>query len=210
MMTFADRHEAGKLLAASLTEYATNTIVFALPRGGVAIGGPVAQELNAPLGLVVARKIGHPSDPEYAVGAVTEIAPAVWNEHERANLDDTWATQAEAAGRAEVKRRQKIYLAGHRPVSAGGKTAIIVDDGIATGLTMQAAIHEVRQQKPARIVVAAPVASEEAVDILLEEADKVIILDKPQNFLGAVGSHYEEFPQLTDDDVIDILDRFEA
>lgn len=210
-MTFVDRHEAGKQLAASLAKYAApDVVLFALPRGGVEIGSQVAQEINVPLGLIVARKIGHPSDPEYAVGAVTETTPAIWNEHERAELDDTWALQAEAAGRAEAKRRHETYLSGHPPISAKGKTAILVDDGIATGLTMQAALREVQQQKPTRTIVAAPVASEEAVDTLIEEADEVVVLDNPQNFLGAVGSHYEEFPQLTDDDVINLLDRFGA
>jgi len=210
MTTFTDRTEAGKLLAAELNKYRSEAIVFALPRGGVATAAEVALELDAPLGLIIARKIGHPFDPEYAVGAVTETGPTVWNEAERASLDDTWAKQAEAQERAESKRQRELYLRGRKAISAKGKTAIIVDDGIATSLTMRAAVQEAKKQNPKQIVVAAPVAPQESLNALTEDADKIVVLDKPEDFLGAIAAHYEDFPQLTDDEVIDLLERFEA
>jgi len=198
------------MLAETLEKYRRAAVVFALPRGGVETAAEVALGLDAPLGLIIARKIGHPSSPEYAVGAVTETGPAVWNEAERASLDDTWAKQAEAAERSEAKRRRELYLQGRKPVSAKGKTAIIVDDGIATGLTMQAAVQEVKKQNPKQIIVAVPVAPQDSIDTLMEDADEIIVLDNPADFRGAVAAHYENFPQLNDDGVIDLLERFEA
>lgn len=210
IMTFADRSDAGKLLAGRLEKYRSEAVIFALPRGGVETAAEIALALDAPLGLVIARKIGHPSAPEYAVGAVTETGPAVWNEAERASLDDTWAQQAEAAERSEAKRRRELYLQGRQPVSAANKTAIVVDDGIATGLTMQAAMQELKKQEPKQIIVAVPVAPQDSIDLLMEDANEIVVLDNPEDFLGAVAAHYENFPQLNDDEVIDILERFEA
>lgn len=210
MGIFVDRAEAGKLLAVRLKGYAEGAVVFALPRGGVETAAEVALTLDTPLGLIITRKIGHPSSPEYAVGAVTETGPVVWNEAERESLDDAWAEQAEATERAEAERRRKLYLAGREPVSAEGKIAIIVDDGIATGLTMLAAIQEVRIQSPQQIIVAVPVAPQDSIDILMESADEVIVLDNPESFSGAVAAHYEDFPQLSDEGVIDLLERFEV
>jgi len=204
---FTDRREAGLELAGKLKRYQGKAVVLALPRGGVETAVEVAAELDAPLGLVIARKVGHPGNPEYAVAAVTENGPPIWNEAEFDSLGAVWRQQAETEQRAEAKRRRLEYLADRKPVPLKGKTAILVDDGIATGLTMQAAIAEVRIQKPAKIVVAVPVAPRDSVEELAAQVDEVIVLIEPRDFLGAVGSHYENFPQLTDDDVLALLDE---
>ena len=209
MVTFADRAEAGKLLAAELKKYRDDAVVYALPRGGVETGAQIAQALDVPMDLLIARKIGHPFDPEYAIGAVTEKGPAVWNEDEHKRMNDTWAAQAEDTERTEAKRRRQRYMGGRKALAATGKTAIIVDDGIATGLTMQAAVREVKKQRPKQIMIATPVADERAVNTLLEEVDSVVMLENPETFLGAIGPYYRSFPQLSDEDVIDILERFE-
>ena len=210
MQQFTDRRHAGRLLGEELRQYRGQSMVFALPRGGVETGVEVARALDAPLGLVIARKIGHPYSPEYAVCAVTETGPLVCSEFERANLDPLWLRQAEMAERMEAARRHKVYLAGRTPVQAEGKVAIVVDDGIATGLTMQAAVAELRAQNPAKLVVAVPVAPRDAVDELLELADEVVVLTGQDGYLGAVGAYYESFPQLSDNEVTALLDEAAA
>jgi putative phosphoribosyl transferase len=203
---FIDRSEAGRELAQRLHRYRRSAVVLALPRGGVETAFEIAHALDAPLDLLIARKIGHPSWPEYAIGAVTETGPAIWNEAEKAALDPAWLKQAEAAERAEAKRRRQRYLAGRQPVPVADKTAIVVDDGIATGLTMQAAIRQLKQRQPRRIIVAVPVAPPDTVDELLETVDDVVTLVNPNDFRSAVGSHYENFPQLDDADVTRLLE----
>lgn len=205
MREFEDRRAAGHQLAKRLKQYGGTAVVLALPRGGVETAVEVAKKLKAPLDLVIARKIGHPGNPEYAVGAVTETGPVIWNKLERATLDKKWLKEAAKAERAEAKRRRQQYMNGRDPVVLDGKTAILVDDGLATGLTMRAAVSEARKQKPASIIVAVPVGSREAVETLSKKADEVITLIDPDYFFGAVGGHYESFPQLTDEDVIELL-----
>lgn len=209
MKTFADRREAGRKLATELQGYRAHAVVYALPRGGVETAVEVAEALDIPLGVVIARKIGHPADPEYAVCAVTETGPLICNEHERANIDQLWLKQAESKARAEAKRRRKTYTEGRIPVSTRGKVAIIVDDGIATGLTMYAAAAEVQKQGPQKIIVAVPCAPREAVEELRELADNIIVLAEPDEYLGAVGVYYDSFPQLTDEEVLELLDEVE-
>lgn len=204
-MTFADRREAGKLLAKKLWEYRGESVVYALPRGGVEVGVEIAKELAVPLDLIISRKIGHPNEPEFAIGAVAESHPVIWSEPEAFLLDPAWRDKAESDERAEVKRRRKAYFAGRKPVSARGKIAIIADDGIATGLTMLAAINELKNRKPKQIIVAAPVAPPDVVATLRHEVDEVITVDDPRNFRGAIGAHYKSFPQLTDKEVIALL-----
>lgn len=207
MDTFADRREAGRELAERLQQYAGNAVVFALPRGGVETALEVAHELDAPLGLIIARKVGHPMNPEYAACAVTETGPLVCNEAERAALDPLWLKQAEQAEREEAKHRRELYLADRPPVEARDKVAIVVDDGIATGLTMRAAVAELRNQQPDKLVVAVPVAPSEVMSELLELADEVVVLADPDEYLGAISMYYDSFPQLTDDEVTDLMDE---
>jgi putative phosphoribosyl transferase len=207
-MGYANRQAAGQLLADKLKRFAgdDDVIVLALPRGGVVLGAEVAKELEAPLGPVLVRKISHPSSPEYAIGAVVEDEPPVYNKSETAYIHTSWLTQAEASARQLIERRRKLYYSQDLPPpDAAGKTVILVDDGIATGLTMEAAVRAVRNKHPKQIVVAVPVGSAESVVELEDLADEVVVLDKPESFRGAVGSHYAEFEQVDDEEVKELL-----
>lgn len=203
---FRDRAEAGKQLARRLVGYAGPTsVVYALPRGGVVLGAAVARVLEAPLEILIARKVGHPSNPEYAVCAVTESGEPVCNPTEVPALDAIWLEAAISRERAEAVRRCERYLHGRLPISAAGKTAILVDDGIATGLTMRAAIREMRAQGAARVVVAVPVIPSDTAVVLAREADDVVAVEIPPFFLGAVGAYYDDFHQVTDEEVLALL-----
>lgn len=203
---FKDRADAGKRLAEALRAYrGTEAIVYALPRGGVVLGRVVADELGLPLDLVIPRKIGHPHDPEYAVCAVTEDGALICNETERRTLDTAWLAGAVETERREAKRRQEVYLAGRPHRAPQGKIAIIVDDGIATGLTIRAALVSLRSSNPAKIVVAVPCSPPEVTRVLKKEADDVIVLTDEEPYLGAVGAYYGEFPQVTDEEVMTLL-----
>ncbi len=205
-MRFRDRREAGQKLAQALARYrGREGIVYPLPRGGVVLGVEIARALGMPLDLVIPRKIGHPYNPEYAICAVTEHGPPICNEREVAQVDPEWFRRRVEAERREARRRRELYLAGRMPLPAEGKIAIVVDDGIATGLTMRAAIQDVRSRRPARMIVAIPVAPKDTTDRLMREVDEVAALDVSDFYLGAVGAYYDEFPQLTDDEVILLL-----
>ncbi len=205
-VVFRNREEAGQRLAARLGEYAgADPIVYALPRGGVVVGAEVARALGAPLEVVIARKVGHPQSPEYAICAVSVSGNLICNEAERRAVDANWFEMAVERERKEAARRQAIYLEGRAPRSAEGKTAIIVDDGIATGLTMRAAIEEIRGQRPRRLVVAVPVIPRETAEALGRKVDAVVAVDIADFFLGAVGAYYRDFGQLSDDEVIRLL-----
>ncbi|MGH7197003.1 MAG: phosphoribosyltransferase [Candidatus Saccharimonadales bacterium] len=206
-MRFADRKEAGALLAEKLQKYREHAVVYALPRGGVVLGAEIAKALTLPLDLIISRKIGHPANPEYAICAVTETGPLICNEVERANADAAWLARAEAAERAEARRRRETYLADRQPIPAVKKTAILVDDGVATGLTMLAAIEEVKKQKPKQTVVAVPVLPRDIADDIRSKVDVLVSLDIPTLYLGAVGAYYHDFPQLKDDEVIKLLEH---
>ena len=199
---FLDRTDAGKRLAQALLQYKREpVVVYALPRGGVVLGVEVARALDAPLDLIVVRKIGHPLSPEYAIGAVAEDGYVVTDPVEIATIDRRWVVRAAEAELREARRRRTLFLRGRSPVDVREKTAIIVDDGLATGLTMQAAIHEVRNRGPRRVVVAVPVAAAETVNKIRPEVDDQIILYIPPGFFGAVGSFYQRFEQVSDEEV---------
>jgi putative phosphoribosyl transferase len=205
-MRFTDREQAGKKLADALERFrGTPAVVYGLPRGGVATAAEVARGLGAPLDLLIPRKIGHPVSPEYAVAAVTETGPLVSNETEVAALDPAWLAHAEERERAEARRRRETYVGTKPPADVRGKTAIVVDDGIATGLTMRAAIGDLRKHGPKRIVVAAPVAPADTIETLRRDADDVVVLHVPPGMFGAVGAYYDAFPQLTDETVTALL-----
>lgn len=205
-MRFRDRREAGQKLAQTLAKYrGREGIIYPLPRGGVMLGVEIARALGMPLDLVIPRKIGHPYNPEYAICAVTEHGAPICNEREVAQVDPEWFRQRVEAERREARRRRELYLAGRAPLPAEGKIAIVVDDGIATGLTMRAAIQDVKQRRPARVIVAIPVAPKDTADRLAREVDEVAALDVSDFYLGAVGAYYDDFPQLTDDEVILLL-----
>lgn len=207
-MPFTDREDAGRRLAKPLRRFARDAgaVVIALPRGGVVTGRAVADALRLPLDIVVPRKIGAPADPEYAIGAVTEEGDAVWNEHERREAGPSYIESALAKERAEARRRLDTYRAGMPPRTMKGKTVLLVDDGVATGHTMRAAIATVRRGGAARIVVAVPVCPPDSLALLEGEADEVIALETPAAF-GSIGAFYDVFSQTDDATVIRLLRR---
>ena len=203
---FANRADAGRQLAQVLDAYRRqHVIVYALPRGGVVIGVEVARSLKAPLDLLVVRKIGHPSQPEYAIAAVAEDGYVVTNPDETATVDTRWFEWAIAAELKETQRRRSVFLQGRHPLEVRDKIAIIVDDGLATGLTMLAAIHEIRRRNPVQIVVAVPVAAAETAMKLRSEVDDLVSLHIPDGWFGAIGAYYQEFDQVSDDEVISLM-----
>lgn len=194
------------MLAEKLIKYrGAKTIIYALPRGGVILGHEIARRLDAPLDLIITRKIGHPSNPEYAVCAVTEEGEPFCEEGAIADLDRVWFEKEIAKERAEAKRRRVTYLGGRKHLSPKNKIAIVVDDGVATGLTIRAALRLLHLEKPKKLIVAVPVGPRDMLDVLRAEADKVIILLDEEDYLGAVGSYYENFSQVSDKEVIDLL-----
>lgn len=207
MTRFINRSDAGRQLAAQLVEsYAgKDGIVYALPRGGVVLGVEIARRLRMPLDLIIARKIGHPHNPEYAVGAVTENGDLVRSPYEVGNIPEQWFQRQAAVEREEARRRHRLYVGGRAPLAAAGKTAILVDDGIATGLTMEAAIRALRRQQPEHIVVAVPVVPADTAAKLAREVDDVVAIDIARDYLGAVGAYYDEFPQVSDEEVVALL-----
>lgn len=205
-MPFADRNEAGLLLATSLEEYKGKpAVVFALPRGGVSLGKIVAQHLQAPLDLLIPRKIGHPENPEYAIASVSEKGSVIKNEFEVSRIDPAWFEHEVEQQRGEATRRRARYLAGRTPADVKSKIAIIVDDGIATGLTMKAAIDEARAKEPATIVLAVPVAPRDTIRELEKLVDRVVVLKRPLQFQGSIGFYYTTFNQVSDEEVIQMM-----
>ena len=203
---FKDRNDAGRQLAEKLAQYrGQDAVVLALPRGGVVVGREIAKTLGLPLDIVVTRKIGHPNNPEYAIGAVDNMGATILNDAEAATVNQAWLADEIKREIQEAMRRVKEYRGNRKPIVISGKTALIVDDGIATGLTMRLAVRSVMAQNPARTVVAVPVAPVETINDLRREADEVIVLEPPERFLGAVGAHYIEFEQVGDDTVIRLL-----
>jgi predicted phosphoribosyltransferase len=205
---FQNRRDAGRRLAAGLRAYAhlPNVLVLGLTRGGVPVAFEIAKALRAPLDIVVVRKLGAPGNPELAVGAIGPGNECVWN---TALIKELRLSQEslDAIARnenAERLRREKYYR-GHAPqLSAADKIVLLVDDGIATGASIRAAARAVRHTKPARLVLASPVAAADLLPILRSEADDVIVLSTPEFFLG-VGQWYRDFPQTDDSEVISCL-----
>jgi putative phosphoribosyl transferase len=208
-MTFADRREAGRLLADRLLRFKEGRpVVLALPRGGVPVGFEIARALAAPLDLVLVRKLGAPGQPELAIGALAlgEEAEFVTDPELLAALGVPSAELEAIKAREvrEIERRRKLYLGDRKPLPVAGRTAILVDDGIATGATMRAALAATRKRKPARLVLAVPVAPPDTVARLSAEADEIVCLAEPRSFL-AVGQFYRTFTQLEDREVLDLL-----
>lgn len=196
-------------MAERLRQYEnTNAIILALPRGGVVVGYEVARLLGVPLDIVVVRKIGHPFNPEYAICVTDEKGTLLCNETEVRSVDQAWLKEEIGRQKKEAERRIRTYRGGEEPLQIADKIAIIVDDGIATGLSIRLAIKATREQRPERIIVAVPVAPLDVVRELEREADEVIVLEPPGNFAGAVGAHYREFEQVEDDAVIKLLQPF--
>lgn len=207
---FRDREEGGAALARALSKYkGSDLVVYGLPRGGLVTAHVVANALGAPLDVVITRKIGHPHQPEYAVGAIAEDGQVVLNEREVAGLSHQWIEREKQEQLREAKRRRAVYVGGRAPLPVKGKTAIIVDDGIATGYTIHAAALAVRKLGPAKVVLAAPVGPPGVESRFVGVADEVVVPEQPPHFY-AIGQFYERFEQLEDGDVIAILREAEA
>jgi putative phosphoribosyl transferase len=207
---FKDRSEAGRLLAQKLAAYANrpDVIVLALPRGGVPVGYEVARALNVPLDIFIVRKLGVPGHEELAMGAVATGGERVLNEQvvRGLGIPDYVIDAVAAWEQQELERRERTYRGNRPPPDVSGKTVILVDDGLATGATMHAAIKALKQRSPARIVVAVPTAAPETCEEMKSQADEVICATTPQPFY-AVGLWYEDFSQTTDEEVRDLLAR---
>lgn len=208
---FQDRREAGQRLADALaSQDLPHVVVLALPRGGVPVAAPVARALGAPLDLLLVRKIGAPGQPELAVAAVADgTDPALVCDDETMALTGAslqYVKRELPAHLQEIERRRKLYLKGRPPIPLAGKTAVLVDDGIATGTTVRAALMALRLRGPARVILAVPVASQEALRALRPEVDAVVCLETPSWF-GAVGAHYRYFPSVSDDEVVALMEE---
>ncbi|GID97868.1 phosphoribosyltransferase [Amorphoplanes digitatis] len=211
-MIFANRDAAGRALAEQVARQvpadAGPPLVLALPRGGVPVAVPVAERLGADLDLVIARKIGAPGHPEYGVGAIAEDGPPIFDRTtlRYLGLSEDDLADTVAAERAELARRISRYRAGRAAPDVTGRTVVLVDDGLATGVTARAAIGWLRGRRPYRLVLAVPVCSRDARDLLAGDADTVVYLHAPEYF-SAVGQWYDDFGQLDDADVDRALAR---
>jgi len=213
-MLFRNRADAGRQLAKALLKYKSgHPVILALPRGGVLVEAEVAAALDAPLDLLLVRKIGLPSQPELAMGAVTDgEEPTIIRNDDVVELSGVSAQEFDVVcreERAEIERRRKRYLGDRARSEVAGQVAIIVDDGIATGATTLAAIRTVRRREPKELVLAVPVAPLDTINKLQPEVDAIVCLDMPED-LGAIGYFYRDFHQVSDDEVIATLKRFPA
>ena len=201
---FENRREAGKLLAQKLSKYQNaKGVILAVPRGGVPVAYEVAKELNLPLEVILVKKLGHPFNKEYAIGAVglndVYVVP-----HD--NVTPFYITSETEAVRTRLREMKRRFLGNREPEDLSGKTVIVIDDGIATGATLLATLAILKKSQPAKIVVATPVISSSAMEKLSAEADEVITLHLPETFYG-VGAFYTDFKQVTDEEVIFYLDK---
>ena len=212
-MLFRDRADAGRALAGLLTAHAgrPEVRVLGLPRGGIPVAYEVALRLGAPLEVFVVRKLGVPGQEELAMGAIASGGVRIVNRDivSALGLTEEDLDRAAAAEQAELERREEAYRGPRPPIDVAGATAIVVDDGLATGSTMRAAVAALRRQGPKRIVVAVPVAAVSTRDQLLHEVDEVVCVATPDPFL-AVGRFYEDFSQTTDAEVHALLERAAA
>lgn len=207
---FTDRSDAGRQLATAVARLGlVDPVVLALPRGGVPVAVEVARVLRAPLDLVLVRKIGAPGQPELAVAAIAEGDPPTLVIDERSSrmtgADQAFIDRGARTQGEEIERRRQLYRRGRPRTPVAGKTVVLVDDGIATGSTVRAALKALRLANPARLVLAVPVAPADTIDELASLVDEVVCLSQPQ-FFGAVGRFYENFNQVDDSEVIALLD----
>lgn len=204
---FKNRIDAGRRLANKLGEFkGKECVVLGVPRGGVVVAREVADKLGSKLDIVIPRKVGAPYNTEVAVGAVTEDGNVFWDERLMRILGvmpDLLEESVKVAVK-EIERRTNIYRDGKSKVDINSKNVVLVDDGIATGFTVLAAVRSIKSQNPLSITLAVPVASKEALNKFKGEVDSIICLDIPEDF-SAVGHFYEEFEQITDDEVIELL-----
>lgn len=207
-MIFKNRAEAGKLLAEKLKNYEKNpnTVVLGLPRGGVVVAHEIARVLNIPLDVLIVRKIGAPGNPELAIGATDEKGTRVLEETiiQLYNISPDYIEEQTREKMGEAKRRSKLYRKNRAPIDLKNKTVILIDDGIATGSTMLAAIKSAKASNAGKIITAAPVIALDSLEKLKTHADEIFYIDAPVYF-NAVGAFYEDFKQVEDDEVIKLL-----
>lgn len=208
---FRNRRQAGEELAERLLEWSgshdlTDVIVLALPRGGVPVGVEIARALKVPLDVLVVRKIGVPGAPEVGIGAIVDDEPPLFDSVglTAMHLDEHKLGSEVAAERAELYRCEGLYRAGRPAPRIGGRTVVLVDDGLATGITACAALRHLRRQNPGRLILAVPVSSPGAARALRREADALLCLHRPGP-LGSIGDWYTDFTQVSDDEVLDAL-----
>ena len=206
---FRDRADAGRQLASALTPFrSSQPVVLALPRGGVPVAYEVAKALDAPLDLVLVRKIGTPWQPELAIAAVVDggrpETVVMKDLVDKLKISPSYLEKQAAIELEELERRRSCYLEDRPRVDIAGRTTIVIDDGLATGATMEAALHATRRAKPKHLIMAVPVAPPDTIDRLSAEADDVVCLHSPALF-GAIGLFYREFHQLSDDEVVNLL-----
>jgi putative phosphoribosyl transferase len=208
MHRFHDRYDAGRLLAAALREYAgrPNLLVLALPRGGVPVACEVARALDAPLDVFLVRRLGAPDHEELAMGAIATGGVRVLNEHviRLAEIDEATIARVAAEEQRELERREREYRGDRPSLDVRGRIVVLVDDGLATGSTMRAAVLALKEQAPAAVVIAVPVAARETRDAFRTEVDDVVCVWTPEPFF-AVGRWYEDFADTSDDDVRRLL-----
>ena len=209
-MIFRDRTEAGQILASKLTKYVNqvDTVILALPRGGVPVAYEIGKELGLPIDIFVVRKLGVPGHEELAMGAIASGGVRHINRDvvDQLRIESETIDVASRREQKEIERRERLYRGQRPPVDVRNKTVILVDDGLATGSTMRAAIAALRQHRPARIVVAVPTAAPQTCSEIADEVDEIICAATPETFY-AVGQWYQDFSQTTDDEVRELLAR---
>jgi len=202
---FEDRVDAGKRLASSLVKFQKEDgVLVAIPRGGVILAEIISRELKFPLELVLVRKIGHPYNREYAVCAVSKSGVRC-EEKEKSQLNQDWLRKEMEKERREIKGRESLYLRGRNSFDIKGKTVILVDDGVATGLTYLMAVEELRSKNPHKIIAALPVMPAEFEEKLGKVVDEIVCLNIDKDYRGAVGAYYRNFPQVTDEEVVRVM-----
>lgn len=211
-MIFTDRYQAGKELVSYLTKYQNlkDCIVIGLPRGGVVTAFEVAQGLHLPLEIVCPRKIGAPFNPELAIGAITETGEGIFDQSliSRLNVSEDYIQRTVEVEKKQAQRRLSVYRQNRPPRNLKEKIVILVDDGLATGSTMKAAIKTVQAEGAEKIIVAVPVSPPDTLEEIRSEVDEVVCIKAPP-FFSAVGEFYENFNSTEDDEVIDLLNRSE-
>lgn len=206
MVSFRDRDDAARQLALALAHYrGTHPVILAIPRGAVPMGRIVADALGGELDVVLVRKLGAPFDPEFAIGAVDEQGTVTLGEHPAwAGANDAYIRREAERQLALIRERRASYRPGQPAIALAGRTVIVLDDGLATGATMTAALKSARAQRPGRLVCAVPVAAHDSLAQVAKFADEVVCLAKPWPFI-AVGQHYREFSGISDAQVVEIL-----
>jgi putative phosphoribosyl transferase len=204
---FKDREDAGRRLAGRLERYRDESpVVFALPRGGVPVGYEISHSLNAPLDVFIARKLGAPGQPELGIGAVAPGGVRVLNERavQMLGIPDDYIEQITQKETEEVERRLRHFRGDRPEPETEDRTVILVDDGLATGVTARAAVKALRERRPRRLILAVPVCAAQSVELLEPEVDEIVCLEEPTD-LGAIGFWYEDFEQVPDEEVVELL-----